>query len=70
MIFHKKDTEVGVIILQVKDLISSSVLKILCVHFYHAPYILLWDTKYRARKQFCRNYKKKLIESLYFPDGK
>ena len=59
IIFHKKDTEkvIYVITLQVKDLmiISSSGLKKLCVHFYHAPNILLWGTKYCARKQFCSN---------------
>ena len=41
--------------LHVKDLISSSGVKKLCAYFYHAPSILLWGTKYCARKHFCSN---------------
>ena len=49
---HRKG---GVITLQVEDLISSSGLKKLYAHFYHALNVLLWDTKCCARKQFLSN---------------
>ena len=58
-------------LLQVKDLISSSGLKKLCARFYHTPNILLSRTKYRASTQLCSNtIKKKRIESVYFSEGK
>ena len=51
----KRHRKGGVITVQMKDLISSSGLKIFCAHYYHALNILLWGTKYGVRKQFCSN---------------
>ena len=58
IIFRKKDTEKVVFSTSERldnDIKSSSGLKKLFVHFYHAPKILLWGTKCCARKQFCSN---------------
>ena len=58
IIFHKKDSEKVVLSTSERldnDIKSSSGLEKLCAHFYHAPNILLWRTKYCARKQFCSN---------------
>ena len=58
IIFHKKDSEKVVLSTSERldnDIKSSSGLEKLCAHFYHAPNILLWPTKYCARKQFCSN---------------
>ena len=58
IIFHKKDSEKVVFSTSERldnDIKSSSGLKKLWAHFYHAPNILLWRKKYCARKQFCSN---------------
>ena len=63
----KRHRKGGVITVQVKDLISSSGLKILCAHYYHALNILLWGTKYGVRKQFCSSTLEGMNWKFLFP---
>ena len=75
IIFHKKDTEKVVFSTSERldnDIKSSSGLKNLFVHFYHAPNILLWGTKYCARKQLCNNtlYRRNELKVLISPPGR
>ena len=39
----------------------------LCEHFYYAPNILLWGTKFCARKQFCSNNLEGMNSKFLFP---
>ena len=75
IIFHKKDTEKVVFSTSERldnDIKSSSGLKNLFVHFYHAPNILLWGTKYCARKQLCNNTldRRNELKVLISPPGR
>ena len=66
IIFHKKDTEkVGLLHSERHDIKFRS--EKLCAHFYHAPKILLWGTKYCARKQFCSNTPEGMNWTFLFP---
>ena len=40
----------------------------LCAHFYYAPNILLWGTKFCARKQFCSNNLEGMNSKFLFPE--
>ena len=68
LIFHKKDTEKVVLFFITSERLDIKLrAKKLCPHFYYAPNILLWGTKFCARKQFCSNTLQGMNSNFLFP---